>query len=226
MKTLASILLVLTLAISQLPLRAQGIINGGFELYDPVTRFLVGWNVRFFDGAVNYGAVIDGVAGSLVPFDERAHQGFYATIYGKDSDPGGLPIGNYYLFGRGEGSKSIIAEQTVRVPDSTRTLQYRAFRGYLGGVRVEIDGVELAPQEKTIITPGGFHGKVSDWWVDMSAYAGRDVHLLFALGDVGVALDEARFSTEPIPEPSTLAVFALGCLALMIYYRRHVSDQH
>ncbi|MBL9167134.1 MAG: hypothetical protein JNN07_05300 [Verrucomicrobiales bacterium] len=213
-------LLALMLAAPEASLRAQGIINGGFELYDSTTTFLLGWSVRNYDGTGKIGTVDNGVAGSLVPFGVQASQGFYATMYGKEADPGGLPIGNYYLFARGLGTSAIVAEQLVTIPEATRTLQYRALFGALGDVVVEVDGVRLESQVKTIVAAGGVHGVVSDWWIDMSGYTGQKVRLQVILGDVGVGIDEVRFSTEPIPEPAGYLVFALGCAGLPTLRRR------
>ena len=225
MNILSTTLVILALAECSLFVSAQGIINGGFEEYDPATQFLVGWNVRYYDGSRRYGTVVGGVTGSLVPFDVRTPQGYYPTIYGQDSDPGGMPIGNYYIFGMGQGSSSIVAEQTVLVPENAQTLEYRAFRGYLGGVSVEIDGLGYEPQLKHIVTHGGLHGVVADWWIDVRPYAGHEVHLLLGLNDFGIGLDELRFSTEPIPEPTAPALFLIGCLCLVTPHWRSLATE-
>ena len=219
MKTLKSALLTLVFAGSH-SLLAQGIINGGFESYDQTTKFLEGWKVRFYDGTGNLSTVINGVTGSLVPYRVIDPQRYFATIYGTDSDPGGMPIGNYYLFGQGTGSLSIVAEQFVVVPNNVKTLQYRAFRGYIGGVSVQVDGIGIEPQLKTIITPGGFYGTVADWWIDVSNYAGHGINLVFGLNDTGVGLDDVHFSSEPIPEPTSCATFGMGFVGLAALYLR------
>lgn len=228
MKTLhATLLTTLALVRGTLSINAQGLLNGGFEDYNPTTQFLAGWNVRYYDGSKNYGAVVGGVSGSLIPFGVSTPQGYYPTIYGKESDPGGMPIGSYYLFGMGQGNSSIVAEQTVVVPENTQTLQYRAFRGFLGGVSVEMDGVSYEPQLKHIVTPGGIHGVVADWWIDARSYAGRQIHLLFGLNDFGIGLDEVKFSMEPIPEPTTVGLFGLGFFGLCCrYWRTKKAPEH
>lgn len=221
MKVVTALLLAAAhTGICQTSLLAQGLINGGFESYNPSTTFLEGWKIKFYDGTGDLKTVVNGVTGSLVPYHVIDSQRFYATINGAESDPGGMPIGNYYLFGRGSGSLAIVAEQTVLIPADTKTLQYRAFEGYIGGVSIQIDGIGIEPQLKTIITPGGFFGKVADWWVDVADHAGHSINLVIGLNNVGVGIDDVHFSTEPIPEPNTLALVVMGGMAWVWGFRR------
>ena len=58
---------------------------------------------------------------------------------------------------------------------------------------------------------------------DISAYAGQTGLLLFTETAYGnSALDNIQFSTTPVPEPSTLALGALG--ALLLGFRRWKKD--
>ena len=51
---------------------AQGIINGGFELYDPQTAFLEGWKIKEVRGlrTIDHWTIRDGKVGSLVGYKD------------------------------------------------------------------------------------------------------------------------------------------------------------
>jgi len=59
---------------------------------------------------------------------------------------------------------------------------------------------------------------------DISSYAGQTGELLFTgLSISGVALDDIRFSTTAVPEPSTLAFFGLAGILYWLYRSRRVQ---
>ena len=212
MKSRFAILFVVGFSCVSSRANGQGILNGGFELYNPDTQFLVGWHARGGAGK-DYGAEVEGVSGSLIPYGGGADPGLLAHILGPEAGNDGIPIGNYWFFGRGPATT---IEQQLPVPSDTHSLQYRALAGYLGGVSVQVDGAVLTPELKKIIVPGGFFGLVADWAVDMTPYAGKQVNLTFYIGQSNAGIDDIRVSAEPVPEPGVLAFGALGLLTLLV----------
>jgi hypothetical protein len=102
--------------------------------------------------------------------------------------------------------------QTGLVPAGTQSINFSVGNG-LSDAAVSLNGVNisLAP-----IAGGRLAG-------DISAFAGSMATLTFSValnrvGDNALYFDDIQFSTSPIPEPSTLALGALG--ALLLGFRR------
>ena len=222
MKHKLSVLLLSVLAFIPSSAHGQGILNGGFELYNPDTKFLEGWHARGGAGK-DYGAVVEGVSGSLIPYGGGQEQGLLAHILGPEVGRDSLPVGNYWFFGRGPATT---LEQRFLVPENTRSLRYRALNGFDGdGVSVQINGAVLAPHLKAIIEPGGSSGIVSDWAVDMSSYAGQEVDLTFYINIYGAGFDDVRVSADLVPEPGVMSLGALGAVALLAGSRKRIRGR-
>ena len=212
MKNQLTLLFVSALVCLSPQARGQGILNGGFELYSPATQFLAGWHARGGAGQ-DYGTVVGGVSGSLLDYITSTPPRLFAAMSGPVSALEGFPIGNYWLVAVGPATT---IEQRVFVAQDAGSLQYRAYRGENGGVSVQIDGVTLEPQVKAFVQPPGpLTERLADWWLDLRPYAGREVDLTFYIGQELAGIDDVHISTEIVPEPSVIALGALGAVALM-----------
>jgi hypothetical protein len=175
---------------------------------------------------------VSGGPSGAMQFDQ-AFPGWTGYINGQvqiATFPGGVPIGmsgeipfigilyppgwggwqgSYAVgFGTAINSGSLIPvalAQTGIVPPQAHSLQFLALYApavFLGGQ--QLSSVPLGPGP-SISTLFG---------VDVSGFAGQEVELRFQPG-LGIDfLDAIQFSTQPIPEPSTLGLFALGGLLL------------
>ena len=222
MKNQLTVLCLFVFAWLPFSTHGQGVLNGSFELYSPETQFLVGWHARGGAGK-DYGAVVGGVSGSLIAYGWAQEQGLLAHILGPEAGLNGIPVGSYWFAGRGPATT---VEQQFLVPEDTRSLQYRALGGYLGGVSVQIDGVTLEPLLKAIIQPGSAQaGEIEDWWVDVRPYAGKQVNLTFYIGQGNAGFDDVRVSTELVPEPGVMSLGALGAVALLTGSRKRIRGR-
>lgn len=215
-KTILSVLVLAALSAVPLPVRGQGILNGGFELYDRDTHFLVGWHARGGAGR-DYGAVVGGVAGSLLDYVTSTPLGLVVAMAGPTTTLEGFPVGDYWLYARGPATT---IEQRFVVQADVGSLQYRALGGALGGVSVQIDGVTLEPQVKAYVQPPGpLTSGLADWWVDIRPYAGREIDLTFYIGQGTAGIDDVHLSTEIVPEPGPLILGALTAILLFVHQK-------
>ena len=102
--------------------------------------------------------------------------------------------------------------QTGQIPLSALSLLF--YLSFDSNLQVTFGG-QLISLIKTGSTP-----TYDIWGGDVSAYAGQTGQLLFtALPNIGYGLlDNIQFSSSAIPEPSTLALGALG--AFLLGFRR------
>ena len=126
-----------------------------------------------------------------------------------------------------QGTYSVLLQGSIPAADGTAsigqtgtiptTAQSLTFWGILGGtLDVSFNGSDLA------YSAIGSGTDYTIYAVDISAYAGQSGQLLFTSGVSSSALlDNIQFSTNPVPEPSVLALTALG--GLMIGFRRWKS---
>ena len=221
MKIRRTVLFISVLVFFSPQTHGQGILNGGFELYNPDTKFLEGWHARSGAGE-DYGTVVGGVSGSLLDYITSTPPRLFAAVAGPAPTLEDFPFGNYWLYA---GGPATTIEQRFFVPTDTGSLQYRALNGYLGGVSVQIDGITLEPQVKATVHAGGPQsGTIQDWWVDMRPYAGNEVNLTFYIGQAHAGIDDVHISTEIVPEPSVIALGALGAVGLLAARRNRTSS--
>ena len=95
--------------------------------------------------------------------------------------------------------------QTGQVPSDAQSLRFLA----LGYPAVLLDGHYLPP-----VALGSGPSPTTLYGVDISTFAGQAVELRFSIGPGIDYLDGIQFSNQPIPEPSTVGLFALGALLL------------
>lgn len=113
------------------------------------------------------------------------------------------------------GGYPIIAAigQTAQVPATANSLMFWAYFPYQMNFFVSLDGQNLS----VTTVSSGLNYNV--YGVDVSAFAGQTSELRFTVGGFTYAeLDNIFFSSSSVPEPSTLALGALG--ALLFGFRR------
>jgi len=205
---------------------AQGFVNLNFEsaviqtnlgttFYVDPSKAIPGWTAYANTSALNtigYNTISLGGAAVFIE-DTNAPSG-----------GGPLPIqGKYSVFLQGStpaaaGTASI--GQTGTIPISTLSLSFFARLG--GTVLVSLDGQSLPFQAI------GTGANYTIYEADVSSYAGQTGQLLFTAPVQNEALlDNIQFSTTPVPEPSAVALAALGGLLLAIFpsSRRPVGCQ-
>jgi len=114
--------------------------------------------------------------------------------------------GSYYYYLLGSGSSPAVISQSGTVPVTARSLTFMSSTPAWGGV--------------------SFNGQILSLWdlgrhvygADISGFAGETGELRFESsaypGGLGYLIDNIQFSDQPIPEPGTLGLVALGGLAL------------
>lgn len=100
--------------------------------------------------------------------------------------------------------------QAGLIPNGIKSITFLSSEPTVG---VSVDGASLS------LTPLLVGGLFTRYGVDVTSYAGQQVNLKFtsffvAPSGAAVTLDDIRFSTNPIPEPSSLALLALAGVGL------------
>lgn len=184
----------------------QGFINLDFEspilplipvnFMVPTANAIPGWSVFYSSTGTNqatqivYNTVNLGAAGVSLQGPgslEPVLQGQY-TVLLQPSYPGGSNVPSI--------------AQTGTIPNSVQSLTFYAYESalqvYFGNQQISLT---ILGSTTTYTLYGG----------DISAFAGQTGQLLFQSGGF---LDNIQFSSSPVPEPSTLALGALGILLL------------
>ena len=216
-------------------LRAQGFVNLNFEQanvsgysrldYVPVTAALPGWSATasYVGGTYAAAIVYDGIStgGTAISVvDTNVSMGSVLAT-------GFFPFQGRYgviLFGANTVSETI--SQTGLVPTGTAALLFDArassatFSVTLGGQTVNVIPLQT-------------FSNYTLYGADISAFAGQSETLSFTeppapVGQLGgdpniFELDNIQFSSSPVPEPSALALGALG--ALLFVFRAGRAEQ-
>ena len=192
---------------------AQGFINLDFESAKltgyspgnlvPATNAFPGWTVNaiiIYDNLSLSGesaSICDTNNPTLIP----AIQGRYFAILTSGNYPGtGVPIS---------------MGQTGQIPLWAQTI---SFWGDIGGLQITFGGQPLS------FNATGGAPNYDIYKADISAFAGQTGELLFTLPPFvsDARLDNIQFSSSPVPEPSTLALSALGGLLLAWRWRKNL----
>jgi hypothetical protein len=228
LKVLNSSFFVLSLFFAAPSSNAQGSFqNLGFEFGTLMPIPGDPWNRVYFDPA------FPGWRGYVGGIQETAafHNATFLccsalTLWGGESRPH-LPIeGTYGAFlqagwrlGTQQPGNTSLA-QTGLIPGDAQSILFRSrlfgeepFEVSLSGQTVPVVTMEITPNYHLL-------------GADISAWAGQQSELRFtavAPSDGSVVewiVDSIQFSTTPIPEPSTLALFAVAGVLGCLYYRR------
>ncbi len=125
----------------------------------------------------------------------------------------------YYLSFTRDGRDLISTAiyQTGVVPTGTMSLQFlTALVWFPGDMEVSVSGTSLPLQVLNSTPTSALIG------ADLSAYAGQTVELRFTSlpyqegRGINTYLDKIEFSTQPVPEPSVVALFILGSGGLFL----------
>jgi hypothetical protein len=121
----------------------------------------------------------------------------------------GLALDGYPDFTPVDASLS----QTGLVPINAQSLQ---FRGKGGNFQVSLNGQTLS------LTPVIDTSSYTLYRADVTPFAGTVNELNFTVFSAGsLCLDAIQFSTQAIPEPTTLALTGIGALLFGVFYRRN-----
>jgi hypothetical protein len=179
---------------------ANIVLNGGLQTF--VTNAFPGWTVT----------------APYIVYDDVSLSGNSVSIMDANGYgyPSYYPIqGKYFTFLAGGNTPGIGVPislgQTGTIPLGTESI---TFWGNIGGLQITFAGQSLTFSEI------GSTANYNIYGANISQFAGDTGQLLFSLPPyVGNAtLDNIQFSTSTIPEPSELALAALG--ALFLGFRR------
>ena len=165
----------------------------------PTTNAIPGWT------AYTYGS-----SGNYIYYNALTLGAASVSLQGPGSSST-IIQGNYtvYLQGSQAGSPgSSAVGQVGQIPIGTQSL---TFWGFVGLNNVSFDG-QILPLIVTATT-----ANYNIYGADISGFAGQSGELLFT-SPPGFfeLLDNIQFSSQPIPEPSTLAFCAVGGLCLFL----------
>ena len=125
--------------------------------------------------------------------------------------------GNFSLWLHSTPMSSVSISQVGDVPLDAQSIRFLGSVGYFGPpLRLdELFGV-FVNNEQLPVLDLSFDGPYHTYGADVSQFAGQNVDLRFTALNVnyteGLIMDSISFSAEPVPEPSTLALWALaGC---------------
>jgi len=175
----------------------------------PISAALPGWNA--FVGQSQITSVLH---------NELSLGGTVLSVFGPQFDPSFIIEGNYTvgLLAGANPLEPISISQTGLVPLGMASLLFKArpnafvpandpyFQIALGGQPLMLYVISTGPLFDT-------------YGVDVSSFAGQENELRFTVsrlpnGANFVTFDSIAFSTQPVPEPSTLALFGLGGVVL------------
>jgi hypothetical protein len=188
----------------------------GFDYPHSVTVWsaLPGWTVYL--GTVQQTDVLQNAftlgQASVDIFGPNYHYG------GVDEGPFGTIDGNYSVLlqsGNLPGGGTLVGasiEQTGFVPFGSQSLQFLAWTSSLTEFSVSFDGNNLSP-----VVLGTGPNDTSLYGVNISPYAGQTGTLEFTAlfsntGASALGLDDITFSPDAVPEPSIVALTAMGGL--------------
>ena len=212
MKTKIILLIAILTIVNAARSRGQGFVDLNFEqanvagyaagLSIPATLAFPGWQVYYgstqeaqvyYDGLFNPGPSVS-IEDTNMIFGDALIQGNYSAL----------------LYG-GQASSSTLS-QTAIVPYGTAGIQLEA-NEQSGSFVVTINGQTIS------MTPLQTYSNYTVYVGDISAWAGQDATLSITESPAGstlrdsLLLDDITFTGYPIPEPSTLALIAMGAAA-------------
>ncbi len=214
MKFLPSILATLLVGMS--PGFAQGFVNLDFESaiikVDPSGGY--SWSVYANRAIPGWTAYIGGTPINDIWYNDVPLGAPEVTLQGTNNILGRPVIqGNYFVMLWGafnyptNGDGTVAIGQTGQIPVSAQSL---VFWGYVGGLQVTFNGQPLN------FLGIGSTNNYTIYAANISAYAGQTGKLLFSdpyyTGTQGgpASIDNIQFSSSIVPEPSELALAAVG----------------
>jgi hypothetical protein len=195
---------------------AQGFVNLNFEnavihtvFIGPNPRYtatILGWTVN----TPNY---VNGDPNSI-PFNEQSLGSAAVILHGTNSLAIQPVQGRYSIFLEGgifnSNTNGASISQTAQIPVTSQSIIFwgTALQATFNGQMLSFIAVSNTPNYTV-------------WGASISAYAGQSGQLSFtAPWQSEGLLDNIQFSSAPIPEPSPLALAALGVSVFCAYRRR------
>jgi hypothetical protein len=213
MKFVSVIFTVVALLLENQPGFAQGFVNLDFESANltglptgsvPAANAFPGWTVN----------------AQYIIYDDVSLSGNSISIMDANGYPP-FPIqGNYFAFlnsGNTPGMGIPVSlGQSGTIPLGTQSI---TFWGNIGGLQITFAGQSLA------FSKTGSMAHYNIYAADISAFAGQTGQLLFSLPPYvnSATLDNVQFSSSSVPEPSQLALTALG--AVLLGFRRRLRHR-
>jgi hypothetical protein len=215
-------------------LSAQSFANLDFEAANIPSSTQPSSTVPISESLRGWSGYIGGVQQTVAYYDISALDTSRISIIDHDARfnqyPGVLQ-GNYTaLLSAGLGGDTTLS-QTGLVPFGTQSLLFRAFPDL--GSDIQFPGsfaVTLGGQTLALTVLGS--GTNYTWYgADINSWANQTTDLNFTLiaqkpynsRIYFLSLDSIQFSTQPIPEPSGLALLGVGALLLDFFCRRNSS---
>jgi hypothetical protein len=212
MKTIRQLFTLLFLILSR-DINAQGFVNLNFENASLNGYSPGAFNVPTNNAIPGWFAYFGASSLTSISYNGLSLGGANVSIIDTNNSGGLLPLRGKYsvlLQGSSFGAPTAAAVgQTGQIPINTLSLLfYQSLTIY--GLQVTFNGQAIPLFQTGATTNYAIMGG------DISAFAGQTGQLLFsALPNLGNALlDNIQFSSSPIPEPSSLALVALGGLWL------------
>jgi len=153
----------------------------------------------------------------------------------------GFPVvGRYGIYLAGDSNPATLWPSSIRqtgdVPVGAKSLQFLDYYWFNSTfapqalVQVRINGSLLPLHNYLLSVTSLQHAPNNSIFIfestaDVSAYAGKNVSLEFTVVNGDMGLDDIKFSTLPIPEPSTWALLGTGLGSLLWNRRRRSSGQ-
>jgi PEP-CTERM motif len=188
---------------------AQGFVDLNFE--SATNNTIPGWTAYFGASSLE-----------IIPYNALSLGGANVSLIDTNNSSGLRPLRGRYsvlLEGSGLGTPTVAAlGQTGQIPVSALSMSF-LFRSLNGELQVSFNGQPI-PLFQT--------GSTTNYAIlsgDVSVFAGQTGQLLFSASPIHNAgfLDNIQFSSAPIPEPSALALVALGCGLFGFRHWRRIS---
>jgi hypothetical protein len=208
---------------------SQGFLNLSFESANP-SGYVPGNNLPTsvaFPGWTAYYSSASGTnIASTVYYDSVSAGGAAILLEDSNAPSGGGPLpiqGNFSVLLEGGNSiynppgeqYSASIGQTGTIPNTAKTLTF--WGNIPGGMQITFNGQPLSFIDISNTL------NYAIWGADISAYAGQSGQLLFTAPgglpySTGGLIDNIQFTSLPVPEPSEIALTALG--AMLLGFRR------
>jgi hypothetical protein len=205
---------------------SQGFVNLNFESANaagyspgsiPVSNAIPGWSA-YISGVAQSSVLYDSETGSDPAVSLQDTNNFYSINQGAYSV---LLQGQFNPSHNAIYTNSVAIGQTGLVSSFAETLVFSASitvgGPYLANLQLTFNGQTLN------YVSIGSESSYTVYGADISAFAGQTGQILFTVPYNGSALlDNIQFSTAPTPEPSGLALTALGVVAGLIRTRKRL----
>jgi hypothetical protein len=202
----------------------QGFINDYFENTTITPPLGIPGSSSHVATVPGWTSIIDGVTNDLgsnpVYYNNFALDSAAVSLQGTGSPIAGAPIDEQYSLyiqggsifsGQYSGTNGTSVFQTGQIPVTAKSIYFQ------GGsaLQASFNGQQLL---KNAFYDAGTY---IIWDADISAFAGQTGQLVFTVPwQSSSLLDDVEFSSNPVPEPGALSLFAAGALLFFFGWRR------